>query len=232
MAQVAQLADEVRSQRRPAARDNPLVQWQAAASEAIVSTLNGWRDIHNTLMEQTFLMIYGSPALQAMVGLRASDASPRRRPGNEPERIAFVEQRIGELRARIAQGDGREAAVRCLCYIGMGGPGVDERVFNQVAHLRSRYGEIPLEQFKCVVRDQYFSLLLDEEAALAAVPSMLPDDVQARARLLEDIRLTVSAAGSPDEEQWRRMARVEALFSVPTGASTASNRNRKSSRER
>jgi hypothetical protein len=94
MVPVARLADRVRSQRRPAASDNPFVQWQAAASEATVAALNGWRDLHNTLVEQTFLMTYGSPVLQAMVGLRASDASPRRRPGNEPERIAFVEQRI------------------------------------------------------------------------------------------------------------------------------------------
>lgn len=227
MRPLAQLADQVRAQRRPAPADNPFLQWQAAASDAIVTALNGWRDLHNAMVEQTFLMAYGAPVLQAMVGLRASDESPRRRPGNEPERIAFVEDRIKELMARIAEGDGREAAIRCLGYIGMGGPGVDERVFNQLARLRSRYGDISLEEFKRMVRDQYFSLLLHEQAALAAIPWMLPADPESRSRLLEDIRLTASAAGDLDDERAKRLARVEALFASPPQSATAPGRSRK-----
>ena len=212
MQPLARLADGIRAQRRPAAPDNPFVHWQAAASEAIVATLNGWRDLHNSVVEHSFLAAYGSPALQAMVGLRTNDGSPRRRPGMEPERLAFIAERTEELMTKIAEGDGREAVVRCLAYIGMGGVGVDERAFNQLVQLRYRYGDISLEQFKHLVRDQYFSLLLHEEAALAAIPWMLPADQDSRTRLLEDIRLTVSAAGDLDAERAKRLASIEALF--------------------
>src|SRR6185369_5335309 len=129
--------------------------------------------------------------LQAIFGLHATAESPRRRPGNEPERIAFIDARIQKLLADIARGDGREAVLRSLGYIGMGGRGVDERAFNHLAQLRSKYGDISLEEFKRMVREQYFSLLLDEEAALAAIPSMLPADCGSRSELLEDIRRTV-----------------------------------------
>lgn len=221
MRPLAQLAGQVRARRRPASEDNPFVQWQATFSEAMVAALNGWRDLYNAVVEQTFLAVYGSPALQALAGLRASDEPPRRRPGNEPERIAFVEACIAELMAKIAEGDGRAAAIRSLGYIGMGGPGVDERAFNQLARLRHRYGDLSLEEFKRMVRDQYFSLLLHEEAALTAIPWMLPADPDARAGLLEDIRLTVSAAGDLDEERARRLARIEALFATyPQPSST------------
>ena len=212
MRPVAQLAERVRAERRPAASDNPFLQWQAAASDAIVAAINTWRDFHNAAVEQTFLATYGSPLLQIMAGLNANDESPRRRPGNEPERIAFIEERIAELKTKIAEGDGPEAVIRSLGYIAMGGPGVDERVFNQLAQLRPLYDGITLEQFKYMVRDQYFSLLLDEERALAAIPSMLPPGAAARKTLLGDIHLALNAVGALGAEEARHLATIEALF--------------------
>ncbi|PKO31334.1 MAG: 3-hydroxyalkanoate synthetase [Betaproteobacteria bacterium HGW-Betaproteobacteria-7] len=212
MRPLAQMAEGVRAQRIPAAPDNPFLEWQAAVSEVMLTGLNGWRDMRNTLVEQTFLMTFGSPLLQAMTGLLASDESPRRRPGNEPERTAYIEERIQDLLARIADGGPREAVIRSLGYIGMGSTGVDERTFNQLVQMRARYGEMSLADFKELVREQYFSLLLNEEAALAAIPAMLPTDSAVRDELLADIRRTVSAAGSLGTEELRRLETIEALF--------------------
>ena len=214
MQPMAQLADLVRTQRHQAASDNPFVQWQAQVSDTMVSALNGWRSLRDASVENVFLMTYSAPLLQAMAGLRVCEESPRRRPGNEPERIAFIEERIQNLLGNLDKGDERAAALRCLGYIGMGGPGVDERAFNQLAQMRSRYGEMSLEEFKRIVREQYFSLLLDEDAALAAIPSMLPADLRARIKLLEDIRRTVNAAGELSQEQAKRLDRIEALFAI------------------
>ncbi|HMQ14247.1 MAG TPA: DUF3141 domain-containing protein, partial [Candidatus Competibacter phosphatis] len=104
MRQIAQLAEQVREQRQPTAPDNPLLQVQAMISDGIIAALDGYRDLRDRSMEQIFLGIYSSPVLQALVGLRASNEPPRRRPGVEPERIAFIQQRIAELKARIAEG--------------------------------------------------------------------------------------------------------------------------------
>jgi hypothetical protein len=233
MRPLAQLADQIRTQRYQASADNPYVQWQAAASNAVVAALNGWRDLRDSAVEQMFLMTYGSPALQAMVGLRAGDEPPRRRPGKEPERIAFVEVRIKDLIGKIAEGSPRDAVLRCLGYIGMGGAGVDERAFNQLVQMRTQYGDMSLEEFKCSVRDQYFSLLLDEETAVKAIPSMLPTDVDLRKNLLQDIHRIVDAAGDLDEEQVKRLSRIEALFAIdpaPTSTKQTSRRVSNSSR--
>ena len=231
MRPVAQLADRIRAERHQASEDNPFVEWQAAASEAIVAGLDGWRDLRDATMEQTFMAAYNSPVLQAMVGIRATDESPRRRPGHEPDRIAFIEERIEELKANMAEGDVRDAAIRCLGYIGMGGRGVDERTFNQLVHMRCRYGDISIEDFKRIVRNQYFSLLLDEKAALDAIPLMLPADVGSRAKLLEDIRCTVSAAGDMNEEQGKRLSTIEALFAIAPKPSIIKKRSRRANDE-
>ena len=106
------------------------MKWQQTMSEGIVAALDGWRDLRDASLEQIFHAIYSAPLMHATAGQRATHESPRRRPGVEPERIAFIEQRIGELKARIGEGGPREAAIRCLVYIGMAGPGADERSFN------------------------------------------------------------------------------------------------------
>jgi pimeloyl-ACP methyl ester carboxylesterase len=212
MRQIAQLAEQVRGQRQPIPPDHPLLQVQAMISEGIIAALDGWRDLRDRSMEQIFLAMYSAPLLQALAGLRASDEPPRRHPGVEPERLAFVQQRIAELKARLAEGGPREAMIRSLVYIGMAGPGVDERAFNELRELRAEHGGLTLEEFKRVLREQFFALLLDRDGALAAIPKMLPADLATRAEAVAKIRLVASAAGEITGERAERLAEIEKLF--------------------
>ena len=43
--------------------------------------------------EAMFHAVYGSPLLQALVGLKASDASARRRPGKDAAHLALLRKR-------------------------------------------------------------------------------------------------------------------------------------------
>lgn len=212
MRQIAKLAEEIRQHRQPVSTDNPLLQWQAQMSEQIVASLDAYRDMRDSSLEKIFLTVYGSPVLQAMVGLRASEDLPRKRPETAPERKAFIQQRIVELRERLAEGGAREAAIRAIVYIGLAGPGADERAFNQLRRIRDENRGISLQEFKQILREQYFGLLLDREGALAAIPKMLASDTVAPARWLELIRKTVTAGGKPDGEKAARLAEIEALI--------------------
>ncbi len=214
MQQIAQLAGQVRQQRQPSSPDNPLRQVQALISEGIIAALDGYRDLRDRSMEQIFLSIYSSPLLQALVGMRASDEPPRRHPGLEPEQLKFIQQRIAELKARLAEGGLREAAIRSLVYIGMAGPGVDERAFEVLRQMRAKHGGLTLEEFKQVLREQFFALLLDRDSALAAIPQMLPADTASRADTLGKIRQIVSATGEVSSDRAERLMQIEKLFEV------------------
>jgi hypothetical protein len=227
MQQVAELAKQVREQRQPVSAGNPLLQWQAMVSDQIVAALNGWRDLQESNAEKTFLAIYGSPVLQAMVGVGASDEPPRRGPGIEPERMALIQKRIAELKAGLAEGGAREAAIRALVYIGLGGEGVDERAFNELRQIRAENHGLTLAQFKQTLREQYFSLMLDREAALAAIPKMLPADRATRTRMLESIRRIVQATGKASGARAQRLVQVEKLFGTGLGTVAAKKRSRK-----
>ncbi len=229
MKQVAQLAEKVREQRQPAAPDNPWLQWQAMVSDGIVAALDGYRDRRDSNLEKLFLAIYSSPVLQAMVGT-GSTAEPRPRPGMAPERIALIQHRIAELKARITTGGAREGAIRALLYVGMAGAGADERAFNTLREMRAENDGLTLEAFKQIVREQYFSLVLDPEGALAAIPDMLPNEASQRKRILEAIRRTADAAGVAEGERAARLAKLEKLFGAETPALTAKKAPRKGAR--
>jgi pimeloyl-ACP methyl ester carboxylesterase len=222
MPQIAQLAEQVRQHRQPVAADNPLLKLQEVMSDGIVAALDKYRDMRDGSMEKMFLALYGSPLLQTMTGVAGDDRPARAIPALEPERIAFIQQRVAELKAGITVGGAREAAIRSLLYIGMAGPGGDERSFNQLRLIRAENNGVPLAEFKKTVREQYFSLILDPEAALAAIPHMLQATPGVRSKLLDAIRRTVEAAGELNGERAERLVYIEKLFSATTiGRKTA-----------
>jgi pimeloyl-ACP methyl ester carboxylesterase len=218
MKQVELLAGQVRAQRQQVAPDNPLVQWQAKMSDAIIAALDAYRDQRDSQMEKMFLAIYDSPVLQSVRG--PAVGAPRPRPGMAPERVALIKARIAELKAGITKGGPREAAVRSLIYVGMG-EGVDERAFNTLREMRADNKGLTLEAFKQLVREQYFSLMLDPEGAVAAIPGMLPPDPKARSRILAGIRRTMDADGEAGPQEAARLANLQKLFQSGARAVTA-----------
>ncbi len=213
MRQVAELAEQVREQRVQSTKDNPFLKLQAMMSSLMVSALDGWRDVRDQSLEQIFLAVYGNPMLQALVGLQASDESPRRRPGMEPEEIAYINERIAEIKARIAEGGAREAVIRALVYISLAGAGLDERRFAVVQQIRAERGEdMTLEEFKHTMREQFFALFLDQKAALDAIPKMVSRDPALRQEALEAVRRVVTATGELEGEKAKRLAQIEELF--------------------
>src|SRR5690242_3077985 len=69
MKTVEDAAEKIREKRKPVAEDNPFLAFQERLSKQIVSSLDRWRDSQEALSEAMFLAIYGSPALQAAVGV-------------------------------------------------------------------------------------------------------------------------------------------------------------------
>src|ERR1044071_5154282 len=78
MAMVKSLAERVSEDRKQVSKDNPFVAMQEQFSKQIVNTLDSWRDSQEAFSEAAFLAIYGSPALQAAVGVDPQSTPSRR----------------------------------------------------------------------------------------------------------------------------------------------------------
>jgi pimeloyl-ACP methyl ester carboxylesterase len=213
MKPLAAAAENVRENRRPVAADNLFLQWEKAFSDWMAASLDAFRGWRDMLIEHAFFGIYAQPWLQALLGLRASDDPPRPHPGQDSDRAAFVERRIGELRDKMDQGGPREAAIRALVYVQMSEKEVDERAFEMLRRIRAEHGaQKSLAEFKQDLREQYFMLRLDEARAVALIPVLLKGHEDEGSQILEFVRAVVTADGSLNAEGQRRLAQVEKLF--------------------
>jgi len=218
MRPVADWAEAVRGNRRPASPDNPFLAFERMMSDMVTSGLEMWGKARDTATEAFFFNTYGSPFLQAMVGLRADETSVSRRTGRDVAREAAAKQAAVHLEQRIDQGGLIEAAVRALIYVRLPEGKVDERGF---AALKQISAELPaakrvgLARFKEIVKEQYLILLLDAERAIAALPKLLPVNRRQCEEALALVRRVLAARGPVPEEGRRRLERVEAVFAGP-----------------
>jgi hypothetical protein len=187
---------------------------QEAVSRQIVATLDAWRQTSEWFAEQTFLAVYGQPVLQAANGIDPAAAGPLRKVAKDLLHRELVKTRISDLRARISDGGLREAVIRAVLYVGLTRASVDERGFEAVRAIRRAHSDLPLPDFKRLVRDQFYMLLIDTDAALAAIPAMVPVDASAKLDAFELIKQIMSARGKLSAEDRIRMLRVAALFGL------------------
>jgi hypothetical protein len=128
----------------------------------------------------------------------------------------MLQKRITELKSRIGEGGVREAAIRGLLYVGSARGMADERSLEALRNVRRKDTgtRLTLTEFKMLVREQFFMLLLDQDGALAAIPKLLPDNASERQAAFTAIREVLSASAAISGEVAKRLKRVAELFGV------------------
>jgi pimeloyl-ACP methyl ester carboxylesterase len=217
MQPVKALAESVRADRKPVAPNNPLLALEQVASTWITTWWEGYRQVRDATTEAAFLGVYGSPLLQAMVGLGTQHAPSERRIDRELVREADEAMMRVELERRFEVGGLPQAVLRALIYVRRPQQSVDERGFAALQAIRAMQpvnNRMSMAELKACLKEQYLLVRLDEERAVRAIPRLLPDSDQARRAALDALRQVLGARGALSEESERRMSRVEALFGV------------------
>jgi hypothetical protein len=231
MQPVERLAAEVRARRRPVAADNPFVALERRMSENIESALTRYGDARDRMTARVFNAVYGSPWVQAALGLRAGLGGEPVRPVRDEVYETLVAQKIAALRTRFGEGGLREAAVRIMFYAGADEAQVDTRGFKMLQRIRDEYLELfggeplPAAERRELFKNQFFMLLLDEEQALATLPRLLPTQAQ-RDAVMEMVRKVLSAKGELSPARKDRLARVESILMEPIPAGAGSRRGK------
>ena len=216
MAPVGAMAEAVRNKRRPASPDNPLLKLQRTLSDGIVSGLDAGRKVNETVAEQLFLTTFGNAWLQAAVGIDPVGTRPLRKAGRTPLHDELVGIRIAELKSRMATGSVIEGAIRALIYVGRPRAAIDERAFEAIRRMRELHcgaQQLTLAEFKAMLRDQGFLLLLDPVAAVAALPVLIPD-AESRRWTVSAVREVMSANGDVSGEVAVRLQHVASLLQI------------------
>ncbi len=212
MKQVTAMAEKVRDNRQPAARDNPFVAMQENFSNAMQTALDNYTGYRDQMTETIFHSVYGSPWVQAFYGISPDDDAPRPRPGNSPlTEIAFQKEKA-RLQGMVSEGGPLEAAVRALIYIAQAQQSVDTRGFMVLQNLLAAHPEVTLERFKQVVHDQWAILAIDEKAAIQSLGTLLAEAPDKRRAVIEMISEITTSAGLPGSDAQARLKEVVALL--------------------
>ncbi len=222
MQPVKAVAELVRAARQPVAPDNPLLAAEKLASSWITTCLDAYGEFRDTMSEMVFLSTYGSPVLQALVGL-GMQQGPQRIERDLARETAQIRMRA-ELEGRFDVGHVEEAVLRALVYIRLSDGSVDERGFTILKHVRdSRPAarRLSLARFKEMLREQFLLVLLDQKRAVAALPKLLGADAAERGMALDVLHKVLAARGDLSEEGKRRLAEIERLFAARPAKSRA-----------
>jgi len=222
---LAGAAEQAKAEITPASKDNPLAQVERAMADWISGSLAKAGEERDKFAEQLFLATYGSPLLQALVGLDAGEVAAKKAIEREFDREELGRRKLTELDTRFEEGGLAEAIMRAITYVRSGEESVDERGF---AMAQEVYAERPEDErispaeLKAILREQRALLLRNPKRALMTLPALLPDDQPSRDAALAIVRRIVTASDPLSAEGKRRLARVERAFGRPSAPSPTS----------
>ena len=217
MLPVKVMAEAVRAAREPVSADNPLLAAESAFSSWITTCLEAYGNARDAMTESVFLNVYGSPIVQAMVGLGPNVSISDRRIERDLVHEAVTEHMRVDLETRYEVGGLPEALLRSLIYVRIPQGSIDERGFAALKAIRAAQpadNRLRIAQLKQIMKEQFLLVLLDPQRAVQAIPKLLPSGVQERRAGLEALRRVLAAPGALPEEGRRRLHEVETLFGV------------------
>jgi hypothetical protein len=207
------MAAAVSAVRRPVATDNPLLALQTQVSKQITTALDGYRAARDKLEEQMFFGFYGSPFVQALLGIN-EDSIVRPVPDRSPEKLAARQAQANAYEAMLGTGGFDEALTRAVLYVVAADRMLDQRCALALNVARQQLMHLSLAEFKVMVRDQFFVLQLEPERAIEALASIVPK-ADARMELLKQVRAIANAGDPQTMAECDRLARLSQALAVP-----------------
>jgi hypothetical protein len=218
MASIANMANWVRSNRKPMPNDNVLLALEKDLSQCIEETLNAYRDIRDNSISNLVRALYGPAGLGAIF---------------PPEQLEKIETKEGtrtqletkkaQLGNRFEEGGFVEAVVRMLIAAIKKKGAVERRSFLIAEKLRKQNGDIPWPtrtEFKKLVREQTLILSKDSEKAMQALPKLLPtkDERIKAVTLVSKILMLEPELADPKSQLAKRVKEILAVnLSLPKG---------------
>jgi hypothetical protein len=198
--------------RHPVSEGNPFLHYERVMSSFLISNLEAFGKARETWTEALFHSVYGSPVLQAAVGLSSDRAKAARRASGSLQGTEL----LADLEAEMDRGGLLEAGLRALIYVLQGG-GVDERQFNALERIyeaTSENREVTATELKTELRRQAKLVIADASRAIAAIPGLLPKDPGRCAQVVAVIETVAGAKGALDPQTARRLTEIRKVFGL------------------
>ena len=204
MALIAAAADKVGHTRQPVSGPNLFVAGEQLVAQAVSQSMDLWRDLRDAAYESTFLSIYGTPFMH---WLGRSHANERTR--KDPNEL----RHLPEVQAMLLGVDnaGFEAAViRMLILLAESRGSVRRDRLERSAEVLTThepFASLGGEKRAALIREQSIIVEYEAQAALSALPRLLPS-IRQRQEALACVHYIV---GAREEMEPHSLAMLEAM---------------------
>lgn len=210
MRDVRAAAVRVAADRRPVSADNAYLALQERFSAGLTEALDAWRNARDAWSESLFFGIYGSPGVQALLGVPA-DGAVRPLPADSAARRDTRRREAEALASKLDHGGFDEALTRAVLYASAAERVIEQRSAAALNVVRQQVMHLSLPEFKTIVREQFTVLQDERERAVDAIAEMVPD-ADDRAALLARVRDVVTADGPATALEGDRLERLTVLL--------------------
>jgi pimeloyl-ACP methyl ester carboxylesterase len=218
------MATTVKANRRAAPPENPYRRIEKVASDAIIATLDHYRDLRDAALEAMFFQIYGPPAV---LGLVEEPAGVTELAVSDPRELPLVQDAL----AGIGKGGYPEAIALIGALVGKGAGRITParlELVDRFVRSDKVLSRIPAEEVRRIKSAQAVIAELEPERGLASLPKLLADPADRKRALavldeavaavrftaqqhamLDRVRAVLGGELSRPEEEWPDMAERE-----------------------
>jgi hypothetical protein len=214
------MAESVREHRKPVAPDNPFKQLEKQASASIEASWDAYRDARDAWVESTFYNVYTAPWVQAWVGVAPSEPLEPIAPPLMALRKELAQYRLRAARAHLTKGTLVDAFMRIAAYIVDEMHTVQYRPFQRMRELAREYlgdRQPSIAELKEAARRQGAIVQLDPQAAIEALPELVPE-MKTRRALLAAVYRIATVSAPLEGERRERYRDVQRALGVEPGS--------------
>ena len=226
MQHVAKTAEDVRKARQPVPASNPYWQMQEACSKQIVDAFNAYSQARDTMAEQMFFAIFGSPVVQSWLSVNR-DEPARRLPPTSYEQVVAQEKAKQAVATKLTVGGFDEAVVRSILYILASAGALDTKAALKLDQTRKQLMHLSLAEFKALVAAQADVWQTYREKAIEVLPELVPVEAKKR-EVLQAVRTILAAAGSGSTAEKECLGRLAQILGAGAVAQVTSVTPRRS----
>jgi len=215
MAGVKAAADLVRANRVEVPPEQPLRQAERGLVESFQRLIRQATDQRDVAIERVFKAIWTHPLIQALAGEAATHADSKKPVASQRRALEQLRDlKLKAIAAREHSGDFADAVLRVVYSAIKAGRRIDAEAFaaaREIWNKHERFADLDRERFIEKAREAALMVAFDEDAALAALPRMLPNEAD-RDDALHIIQRIIELHPYVAPEMTRVRQRVETML--------------------
>jgi len=206
------LVPQLQAHRQPAAPDNPLLALEQLSAQGLMQGMDLLRDLRDAAYESSFLALYGTPFMQWL-----GKPFARERIHKDPAELRYLPE-VQAMLLGLDNGGYRSTVIRMLILLAESRGSVRRDRLERSAEVltqREPFASLTPERRAAMIREQSVIIEFEPEAALAALPRLLPQREE-RVAALQVVEYILGDVREMEPRTAALLQRMRELFELAT----------------